>query len=75
VPLDPFDGQPLRCKLLPDGVVVYSVGYDGADNGGVINRESPSTAGTDLGFRLWNPEVRRQTPLPPPPPEADGEQS
>ena len=65
VPLDPFDGKELRCKLVADGVLVYSVGLDGVDDGGVINRENPFTPGSDLGFRLWNVEVRRQAPLPP----------
>jgi hypothetical protein len=65
VPLDPFDGQPLRYKLVPDGVLIYSVGLDGVDDGGAINRDNPHTPGTDLGFRLWSPDFRRQAPLPP----------
>jgi hypothetical protein len=66
VPTDPFDGQPLRYKRLADGVVIYSVGYDGVDNGGVISNGNPYAAGTDLGFRLWDPDARQQPPLPPP---------
>ncbi len=34
LPLDPFDGKPLRFKSLNDGYVVYSVGSDGKDDGG-----------------------------------------
>jgi hypothetical protein len=34
VPVDPFDGQPLRYKKLAKGYVVYSVGEDGRDDGG-----------------------------------------
>ncbi len=34
VPLDPFDGQPLRFRLLDEGYVVYSVGANLSDNGG-----------------------------------------
>src|SRR5256885_11830087 len=34
VPLDPFDGAPLRYKLLTEGYVVYSIGPDGLDDGG-----------------------------------------
>ena len=30
----PFDGQPLRMRLSEDGLVLYSVGEDGLDNGG-----------------------------------------
>ncbi len=66
MPLDPFDGQPLRYKVVADGVLIYSVGLDGVDDGGAINRENWTTPGTDLGFRLWNTASRRQQPLPPP---------
>lgn len=41
VPIDPFDGQPLRFHHLDKGYVVYSVGQDGHDNGG---RERPPDA-------------------------------
>ena len=34
VPLDPYDGQPLRYKRRPAGFVVYSIGPDGRDDGG-----------------------------------------
>jgi hypothetical protein len=39
VPIDPFDGQPLRCHRLAKGYVIYSVGSDGHDDGG---REKPA---------------------------------
>ena len=49
-----------------DGIVIYSVSEDMVDNGGRIDRESnPFEPGMDIGFRLWNPESRRQPPLPP----------
>ena len=32
IPKDPFDGNDLRYKKLPDGFVVYSIGADGIDN-------------------------------------------
>jgi hypothetical protein len=67
VPVDPFDGRPLRYKALPDGVLIYSVGTDGEDNGGTIDRERLVGPGLDLGFQLWNVPARRQAPLPPPP--------
>lgn len=41
VPVDPFDGQPLRYHRLTKGYVIYSVGRDGHDNGG---HERPSDA-------------------------------
>lgn len=34
-PRDPMDEQPLRFKKLPRGYVLYSIGVDGIDNGGV----------------------------------------
>ncbi|MFC1760612.1 hypothetical protein ACFL6U_00855 [Planctomycetota bacterium] len=33
-PIDPYDGQPLRYRLLDTGYVVYSIGVDGKDDGG-----------------------------------------
>jgi hypothetical protein len=65
VPTDPYDGKPLRYRRLDDGVVVYSVGPDQADNGGEIDRQHPTAEGTDLGFQLWDVTRRRQpAPLP-----------
>jgi hypothetical protein len=68
VPLDPFDGKPLRYLRVADGVIVYSVGPDEIDNGGLIDRTSSSTAGIDLGYQLWDVKYRRQAPKPAPPP-------
>jgi hypothetical protein len=62
VPLDPFDGKPLRSVKRPDGVTVYSVGQDGVDNGGKIDRSKPMSPGVDLGYRLWDVKSRRQAP-------------
>jgi len=38
VPPDPFDGAPLRYRLLDSGYVIYSIDADGHDDGG---REAP----------------------------------
>jgi hypothetical protein len=62
VPLDPFDGKPLRYRARADGVVVYSVGPDETDNGGVFDRKSPIKPGTDLGYQLWNVNLRGAPP-------------
>ncbi len=35
VPIDPFDGKPLRYKLTEPGYIVYSIGDDGTDEGGL----------------------------------------
>jgi len=60
VPLDPFDKRPLRFKRLDDGLVIYSVGQDRADDGGDLRRiERPE--GKDEGFRLWDVKERRKS--------------
>jgi hypothetical protein len=68
IPPDPYDGKPLRYKRLADGVVVYSVGPDGTDDGGALDRDNPVRAGTDLGCQLWDVARRRQPPRPKPAP-------
>lgn len=60
VPIDPFDGQPLRFDATDDGIVIYSIGHDRIDNGGNIDRRDPAAPNSDLGFELWNPNKRRQ---------------
>jgi len=72
LPVDAYDGKPLRYRILPDGVIVYSVGPDKEDNGGARNRHNPLAKGADLGFRLWNVDRRRQPPAEVLPPPAEG---
>jgi hypothetical protein len=50
---DPFDGQPLRVKKLPQGWLIYSVGPNGIDDGGVLDNK------TDVG--LGPPGYERRT--------------
>jgi hypothetical protein len=68
VPLDPFNGAPLRYRRLDDGVVIYSIGPDGKDNGAKLEHEPKRSdawkEGTDLGVRLWDVQKRRQAPNP-----------
>jgi hypothetical protein len=62
---DPFTGAPLKVARLDDGLVIYSVGQDGRDDGGDLDhRSGPSK---DVGFRLWDVDKRCQPPPPPPP--------
>lgn len=71
VPLDPFDGQPLRYVRRTDGVTVYSIGPDELDNGGEVG-EAGGTGYkpmTDVCFRLYDPDQRGLPPLPTPPPD------
>jgi hypothetical protein len=63
VPTDSCDAKPLRYRRLKDGVVIYSVGPDGKDDGGKIDWKNPYVPGTDLGFRLWDVGQRRQPPV------------
>jgi hypothetical protein len=72
VPLDPYDGKPLRYKRLADGVIVYALGPDGTDDGGNLDRENPIKPGTDLGYRLWDVPQRRQPAKPRPSAPAPG---
>jgi hypothetical protein len=67
IPLDPYDGTPLKYKKLDDGIVVYSGGKLRSNS---VRPELPE--GIDIGFRLWNPDQRRLPPLPDPlPPEGE----
>jgi hypothetical protein len=65
VPIDPFTGDPLFYRRREDGVVIYSVGPDGKDDGGINLTPSTTEPGTDLGVRLWDVAKRRQPPVPP----------
>jgi hypothetical protein len=70
-PIDPFDGRPLRFRRLENGLVIYSVGPDGQDDGGILNRLNFMAKGTDLGFQLWDVSERWQPWRPTP--ESDDE--
>jgi hypothetical protein len=71
VPLDPHDGEPLRLRHAPDGLVVYSLAwrrdYDGKDWDDLsltpLNRAWLGT-GVYSEFRLWNPDRRNQPFIP-----------
>ncbi len=64
LPVDPYDGNPLRYRRTADGVVVYSVGADYTDNNGDLakRRQGPGRVptGADIGIRLWDVNWRRQ---------------
>ena len=63
LPIDPFDGQPLKMKYSDGTFVVYSVGIDRVDNGGQLDLPS-SQPGSDTGFRLFDLDKRRQPARP-----------
>jgi hypothetical protein len=60
--LDPFDGASFRFRRDKEGVVVYSIGPDGKDDGGAFDTLNTTKDGTDFGFRLWDVARRRQPP-------------
>jgi hypothetical protein len=65
IPVDPFGGQPLLYTKQDDGVIVHSVGPKRtADRSRRLRAGLPDEI--EIGFRLWNPESRRQ-PTPPAP--------
>jgi hypothetical protein len=55
--LDPYDGKPLRYSIQDQSVVIYSVGPDLLDDGGRIDHPNLFLC-TDIGIRMWNPDVR-----------------
>lgn len=52
VPLDPFDGKPLRYRLLNPGFVIYSVGEDLSDDGGQEKPKRRRRGGERVPFDL-----------------------
>jgi hypothetical protein len=52
VPMDPFDGQPLRYKKLPKGYLVYSIGRDRNDDGGVDRIPHKIDSPEDITFTV-----------------------
>jgi hypothetical protein len=76
IPVDPYDGAPLRFTKTEQGALVYSVGPDHTDDGGKIDRTKGGNApGVDLGFLLYDVPKRRQPAVPRPiqGPEAEEE--
>jgi hypothetical protein len=66
LPVDPFTGQPLQMTRTAEGIVIHCTVQP---QEGLRRPEHPREAvglpeGVLIGFRLWNPERRRQPPLP-----------
>jgi hypothetical protein len=59
VPLDPFDGKPLRMRATENGLIIYALGKDLKDNGGKVDRTMGYMPGANIPFRLWNVSERR----------------
>jgi hypothetical protein len=58
IPADPFRNGLLQMRKLPDGLVIYSVGFDRVDEGGKVDPKTRMNP--DQGFRVWDPENRRR---------------
>jgi hypothetical protein len=54
--IDPFNGKPLQVKKTPQGWLVYSLGSNGADDGGTFDK------GADVGVGPDNPESTSKKP-------------
>lgn len=57
-PIDPFSGAPILLKRVGDGLVVYSVGPNGRDDGGALDRRFRPDTNQDWGLRLWDLDQR-----------------
>jgi hypothetical protein len=52
VPLDPYDGKPLKMAVADTEVLIYSVGRDGKDDGAKIDADRDTKPSGDLIYRL-----------------------
>jgi hypothetical protein len=65
VPIDQFDGNPLRFRRSKDGLVIYSIGPEGSYDGKALDDlRNINESVVRVEFRLWDPAQRRQPPLP-----------
>ncbi len=73
IPCDPRlrTGEPLLARFTRDGVIVYSVHYDGEDNGGQIEAVTKSRDSSDWGVLVETPIFPRDRPLVAPIPVSD----
>jgi hypothetical protein len=59
VPVDPYDGKPMRLTSLDGQPVVYSVGRDGKDDGARTDSDRDTRPTGDLIYRLPPVQTRR----------------
>lgn len=72
VPLDPFSGQALVYRADAEGYLLYSVGNDGTDDGGILDECIGMTPGTDFSLescrlqsiasQQWQPQAAASPP-------------
>ena len=56
MPADPFTGEPLKLARTDDGCILYSVGTNLTDDGGIGYDQD----GDDIVFRLFDPDKRNR---------------
>jgi hypothetical protein len=65
IPVDLFDGNPLRFRRTKNGLVIYSIGPEGNYDGKALDDlRNVNESVVRVEFRLWDPAQRRQPPLP-----------
>jgi hypothetical protein len=65
IPIDPFDGQPMRMEHHDGQIFVYSVGFNRQDNHGAFDPRRWMNGPYDVGTSAWDVALRRQrAPLP-----------
>ena len=52
VPVDPYDGKPFKLAVVEGQPVIYSVGRDGKDDGGLVDSDRDQKPSGDLIYRL-----------------------
>ncbi len=63
VPIDPYDGKPMKLAVVDGQPIIYSVGRDGTDNGGLVDAGRDQTPTGDLIYRP--PAIEEKPPLRP----------
>ncbi len=58
IPLDPFDGEPLKITVVDDGIVIYSIGLNRIDENG---RDHDFEDGDDITFCLGAAYKKRRS--------------
>ena len=53
VPVDPMDAKPVRFHALSPGYVIYSLGQDGTDDGGIEYSARPKNS-AGIGTGGWD---------------------
>ena len=52
MPIDPYDGEPMKFAMVDGQPIVYSVGRDGKDDGGLVDSDRDQKPAGDLIYRL-----------------------